>query len=160
MKKIDLLLNEYGESHQNKINKLIHWICVPNIFFSIIGMVWCIPDSFLDEFFNKDLQPYINWATLSLCLVLVYYIMLSIMLAIGMGVFSCICIYIAKIIHSNYDDLLLFISIGIFITAWIFQFIGHNIEGKKPSFFKDIQFLLIGPSWLLHFIYKKLRISY
>jgi uncharacterized membrane protein YGL010W len=40
------------------------------------------------------------------------------------------------------------------------QFIGHKIEGKKPSFFKDILFLLIGPLWLLSFIYKKVGISY
>ena len=52
------------------------------------------------------------------------------------------------------------ISVMIFIPAWIGQFIGHKIEGRKPSFFKDLQFLLIGPAWLLSFIYKKLGIRY
>ena len=51
-------------------------------------------------------------------------------------------------------------SLIIFVIAWIGQFIGHKIEGKKPSFFEDIQFLLIGPAWLLSFIYNKLGIKY
>ena len=71
MRKIDLLLEEYGESHLNKINKLIHWICVPAIFFSIVGLVWSIPIGFLQEFKINNFQ-YVNWATLTLCIV--YYI--------------------------------------------------------------------------------------
>ena len=50
------------------------------------------------------------------------------------------------------------LSMLIFIFACIGQFIGHKIEGQKPSFFEDIQFLLIGPAWLLSFIYKKLGV--
>jgi uncharacterized membrane protein YGL010W len=52
------------------------------------------------------------------------------------------------------------VCLALFIVAWIFQFIGHKIEGKKPSFFKDLQFLLIGPAWLLSFIYQKVGIRY
>ena len=46
------------------------------------------------------------------------------------------------------------------MLAWIGQFIGHKIEGEKPSFFEDLQFLLIGPAWLLGAIYQKLGIRY
>ena len=42
----------------------------------------------------------------------------------------------------------------VFVLAWIGQFIGHLIEGKRPSFFKDLQFLLIGPAWLMAFVYR------
>jgi uncharacterized membrane protein YGL010W len=49
---------------------------------------------------------------------------------------------------------------SVFIITWIFQFIGHTIEGQKPSFLKDLQFLLIGPIWLLGFILKKIGIKY
>jgi uncharacterized membrane protein YGL010W len=52
------------------------------------------------------------------------------------------------------------VSLIIFTGAWIGQFVGHKIEGKKPSFFKDLQFLLIGPAWLLSFIYRKIGITY
>jgi uncharacterized membrane protein YGL010W len=50
------------------------------------------------------------------------------------------------------------LALFVFVLAWIGQFIGHKIEGKKPSFIKDIQFLLIGPIWLLSDIYNKLKI--
>ncbi len=164
MKKIDALLNEYGESHQNKTNKLIHWLCVPLIFFSIVGLVWSIPQGPLDKitFFEYN---YINWATLSLCLVLVYYASLSILLTLGMTVFSIGCLYFTNVLENliyvkTIQMELWQISLIIFVIAWIFQFVGHKIEGKKPSFLKDLQFLLIGPAWLMHFIYKKLNIPY
>jgi len=52
------------------------------------------------------------------------------------------------------------VCLVIFIISWTGQFIGHKIEGKKPSFLDDIKFLLIGPIWLLHFILKKLSVRY
>jgi uncharacterized membrane protein YGL010W len=55
---------------------------------------------------------------------------------------------------------MVFASLGIFFVAWVGQFIGHKIEGKKPSFLEDLQFLLIGPAWLLHFIFKRLGVRY
>ena len=44
----------------------------------------------------------------------------------------------------------------LFVLAWVGQFIGHKIEGKKPSFFEDLQFLLVGPVWLLRFVYERM----
>ncbi len=81
------------------------------------------------------------------------------MLTLGMTFFSFICLYICNYIIELKLSIL-WISIAVFIGSWILQFIGHKIEGKKPSFLKDIQFLLIGPAWLMHFIYKKLNIKY
>ncbi len=164
MKKIDLLLNEYGESHQNKTNKLIHWLCVPAIFYSIVGLVWEIPLGPLADIKYNGFQ-YINWASLTLCLVFIYYLTLSPIITLGMIVFSIGCLYLTNItenliLEGSISIDLWAISLIIFALAWIFQFVGHKIEGKKPSFFKDVQFLLIGPAWLMHFVYKKLNISY
>jgi len=164
MRKIDSLLNEYGESHKNKTNKLIHWICVPLIFFSVVGLVWVIPKGPLENI-NIFEYEYINWATLVLCLVLAYYVSLSFLLTIGMSVFSIACLYFTNLLENLILEKIITIdlwqiSLIIFILAWIFQFIGHKIEGKKPSFLKDIQFLMIGPAWLMHFIYNKLNIKY
>ena len=157
MKKIDALLEEYGESHQNKTNKLIHWICVPLIYFSIVGLVRAIPFDLLSNY-SID-ENYLNWASISIVLVMIYYLTMSFQLTIGMSLFSLLCLFICnKIILLQLS--ILWISIIVFILAWIFQFIGHNIEGKKPSFLRDLQFLLIGPAWLMHFIYKKLNIKY
>jgi uncharacterized membrane protein YGL010W len=50
---------------------------------------------------------------------------------------------------------LLFFSLGLFSVAWIGQFYGHKVEGKKPSFFQDLQFLLIGPAWVVENLFAK-----
>ena len=91
--------------------------------------------------------------------------MLSPKLTIGMVIFSILCLFLTnwienKILTDNLDISLWIISVSIFVFSWIIQFIGHKIEGKKPSFLKDVQFLLIGPAWLMHFIYQKLNIRY
>ena len=160
MRKIDQLLNEYGESHQNSTNKMIHWICVPLIFFSVVALIWSIPEGPLENLFGGVDRPYLNWATLVLILVLVYYVTLSIPLAIGMLLFSTLCLFIAKNLDQMNFAPLWLIAVVIFVLAWIGQFYGHKVEGKKPSFLKDLQFLLIGPAWLMHFVLKKIGISY
>ncbi len=159
MRKIDQLLSEYGASHQNATNKTIHWICVPLIFFSIVGLVASIPSGILQSVLGEG-NPYANWATVALVLAVVYYVSLSIPLSIGMILFAVFCLFMVNIIiHLNVTPLWI-ISLAIFVVAWIGQFYGHKVEGKKPSFFKDVQFLLIGPAWLMHFIYKRLGIPY
>lgn len=156
MAKIDLLLEKYGESHQNGINKLIHWVCVPAIMFSLFGLLYSIP-------FFTERTLYTNWATYALLLALVYYMRLSKPMFVGFILIGGAMVYGVHAIYKfTYDDaiMLAIISFVIFAVAWIFQFIGHKIEGKKPSFLEDLQFLLIGPAWLLHFIFKKVGISY
>ena len=159
MRKIDLLLEEYGESHQNQTNKLIHWFCVPAIFFSVVGLIFSIPVGFLPDAL-PFLNNFANWATVVLLLVLIYYISLSPPLTLGMVFFSALCLAFANFLNIAFPGKLWVISLGIFVVAWIIQFYGHKIEGKKPSFFKDVQFLMIGPAWLMHFIYKKLGLNY
>jgi len=93
-------------------------------------------------------------------LVLIYYVSLSIPLGFGMFLFGLLCLFLVRLINDANIAPLWMISLIIFVVAWIGQFYGHKVEGKKPSFLKDIQFLLIGPAWLMHFIYRKLGISY
>jgi uncharacterized membrane protein YGL010W len=159
MRRIDELLSEYGESHQNHTNKTIHWICVPLIFFSIIGLIASIPAAGVQSFMGHG-NPYANWATVVLALVLIYYVTLSIPLSIGMMLFAAFCLILANYVVSIGIAPLWMVSLIIFVLAWVGQFYGHKVEGKKPSFFKDVQFLLIGPAWLMHFIYKRLGIPY
>ena len=159
MRKIDELLEEYGESHKNATNKLIHWICVPLIFFSVVGLIASIPSDIPRSVLGPT-SPYANWAGVVLIVVIVYYVSLSIPLSIGMMLFSVFCLFMVNVINILNIAPLWAICLGIFTVAWIGQFYGHLIEGKKPSFFKDLQFLLIGPAWLLHFIYKRLGIPY
>jgi uncharacterized membrane protein YGL010W len=158
MKKIEALFLEYGESHQHSTNKAIHWICVPLIFFSIVGLIASIPAAPLQGL--MDGSPYANWATLLMVLVIVYYVSLSIPLSIGMMLFGALCLFLVNLIVRINIAPLWLICLIIFVVAWIGQFYGHKVEGKKPSFLKDIQFLMIGPAWLMHFLYKKAGIPY
>ncbi|MZR29096.1 DUF962 domain-containing protein [Sneathiella litorea] len=155
-RRIFALLNEYGASHQNGTNKLIHWIAVPVIVWTIVALLWIIP---VPESLNS--VPYLNWATIALLLTIIYYAVLSWTLAIGMALFALLCIGVVQLYMSAppFSLALWQFAIGAFVIAWIFQFIGHKIEGKKPSFFKDVQFLLIGPAWLISFLYRKLNIK-
>jgi len=159
MRKIDQLLAEYGESHQNSTNKTIHWICVPLIFLSVVGLIASIPSSMVQSILGEN-NPYANWAAILLILVLIYYVSLSIPLSIGMMLFGVLCLFVINFIVQLDIAPLWLVSLGIFVVAWIGRFYGHKVEGKKPSFLKDVQFLLIGPAWLMHFIYKRVGIPY
>lgn len=159
MTDIQTLLNEYGESHQNKVNKTIHWICVPLIVFSLVGMLWAIPGGPLQSLVTGPLAPFANWATVFVILSLVYYIALSRVLFLAMIPVTAV-VLLGNYFVSQSGAPILLVSVGIFVGAWIGQFIGHKIEGKKPSFFKDLQFLMIGPAWLLSFIFGKAGIKF
>tara|TARA_B100001013_G_C24545213_1_gene416333 strand:- start:219 stop:677 length:459 start_codon:yes stop_codon:yes gene_type:complete len=151
MKPIEQWIEEYGESHQNPTNKAIHWVCVPLIMLSLLALISIIP-------FPIKNYSLLNWTMIFLLFAVIFYLRLSISVAIGM-----LLIAIGMIASINWikliDGEVWRLSLAIFIIAWIGQFIGHKIEGKKPSFFEDIQFLLIGPAWLLSFIYKKIGIK-
>jgi uncharacterized membrane protein YGL010W len=153
MKSLQQWLAEYGESHQNETNKTIHWICVPTIFFSVVGLLYSVKLPWLIA------GTPLNLAMLVMLLVILYYFSLSKTLWIGMLLFGSFCLSVCYFIEqANFVPLWLFCVIA-FVLAWIGQFYGHKVEGKKPSFFKDLQFLMIGPAWLMSFIYKKLGIG-
>ncbi len=155
MRSVQNWLDEYSVSHQDPVNKRIHWVCVPLIMLSALGMLWTVPR----PAFFFSLSPYLNWATLLILASLIYYLMLSVRLAAGMLLVSAAMCFIIELL-AGLPWPLLWTSSAIFAAAWIGQFIGHKIEGRKPSFFKDLQFLLIGPLWLLADAYKKLGFAY
>lgn len=156
MASIHPLLDEYGESHRNPTNKLIHWICVPVIVWTVIALLWAAP---FPAALQSEVVP-VNWATIALVLAQIYYFRLSPMLAIGVLMFNVLLLWLTAIADQAAPWPLWQMAAGLFVLAWIGQFIGHLIEGKRPSFFKDLQFLLIGPAWLMSWLYKKLDIQY
>ena len=141
-RQVHTLLAKYAENHLNPTNELIHFICVPAIVLSIIGLVWAI-------------HPLLALATVLLSLI--YYCTLSVPLAFGMVLMSCLMLWLLSMLPQGQ---VLQFSLAIFVVAWIGQFIGHKIEGKKPSFFEDVRFLLIGPLFVLGFLYRRLNIDY
>jgi uncharacterized membrane protein YGL010W len=107
-----------------------------------------------------SVADYFNVATLFLVASLIFYFRLSPPLAAGM--LAIAVLFLALIIgygRAGWTPVWS-VALGIFVAAWILQFIGHKIEGKKPAFFQDLQFLLIGPLWLLGFIYRRVGIPY
>ncbi len=140
-RRIDQLLDHYGESHQNPGNELIHFVAIPLIVFSLIGLLhWA--------------HPYLAMAAIAGSIM--YYARLSNVFMISMTLLAVLCLYLAGLL----GDALLPVSIGVFVVSWIFQFIGHKLEGKKPSFLEDLQYLLIGPLFVLSKLFLKLGIKW
>ena len=138
---IDALLTHYGESHQNPRNELIHYIAIPLIVFSLIGVLhWIHP----------------TLALITIAGSIVYYARLSTIFMVAMTLAAALCLYIAGLL----GEALLPVSITVFVVSWVFQFIGHKIEGKKPSFFEDLQYLLVGPLFVLSKLFLKLGVKW
>lgn len=148
------LFEEYGESHRNPVNVGVHWVAVPAIFFSIVALLYAIPGV---EVPGLGALRVIHLVVAG---ILVYYLLRSISLAVGVGLFTGLCVWLAAWLDGHAGWPLWAIASGLFLLAWIAQFIGHGVEGRKPSFLKDLQFLLIGPAWLLAKIYKRMGIPY
>lgn len=147
-------LAEYGVSHRHPTNKLLHWICVPVIVLALLGALASLPvPAALSAY------PVLNWASLACAVALLYYLALSPALAAGMRLaFAGLLALTAGLARLPWP--LWLTSLAIFVLAWVGQFAGHAVEGRRPSFFKDLQFLLIGPLWLLAAAYRRLRLPY
>ena len=149
----DKLFREYGASHQHPVNKAIHWFAVPVIFVSVVALLTLMP------FPATPLN--VNFAHLAAVGALFFYVNLSPRLAVGMAAFMLLSFQLVGAVEAAGYSVAR-VSVAAFVVAWVFQFLGHSsvFEGKKPSFFKDLFFLLVGPAWLMHFLYKKAGISY
>jgi uncharacterized membrane protein YGL010W len=155
MRSIDQWLDEYGESHRHPVNKLLHWICVPPIVLSVIGFLRSVPAPAVLE----SVSPWLDWAALVAVAAAIYYLVLSPALALG-AVVALLALFALSGALEALPLPLWASSLAIFVIAWIGQFVGHAIEGRRPSFFKDLQFLLIGPLWLLAALYRGLGLRF
>ena len=153
MKNAQEYFDEYAVSHQNETNQTIHYICVPLIFFSVIGLLMSIPTTLLENTFGLYNPLLENWAVVVGVFISIFY------LRLGFWYFTEMLFVILVSIIGNFwlgnTVNLLYASLIIFILAWIGQFYGHKIEGAKPSFLKDLEFLLIGPLWVIQKLNKK-----
>jgi uncharacterized membrane protein YGL010W len=139
---IHTLLVQYADSHRNPTNELIHFVCVPLIVLSLLGIVWAI-------------HPLLALAASAAALH--YYFKLSRPFAYGMLAMLAVMLGLLALMPPF---TVLPLSIAIFVVAWIGQFIGHKIEGKKPSFLDDLRFLLVGPLFVLGFLYRRFNLAY
>src|SRR5277367_176116 len=149
-------IDDYGDSHRSAANKALHWICVPVIAWCVLGLLWSLP-------FPGGIRaeyPVATWAGVAVLAASIYYSLLSIPLALGALPLLIASLWSFDRIEHATTVPLWGLCAFLFVVAWIGQFIGHGIEGKRPSFFKDVQFLMIGPLWLLADVYRRLRIRF
>jgi uncharacterized membrane protein YGL010W len=140
-RRIDQLLQHYGTSHQNPGNEVIHFIAIPLIMLGLVGMLF-------------TLHPYVAYAFVVASMV--YYARLSVVFLTAMVVWSAITLALVFAMGAR----VLTISVAIFVGAWIMQFIGHKMEGKKPSFFEDVQYLWVGPLFVLSKLFEKIGVRW
>ena len=140
-RRVEQLIAHYGQSHQNPGNEVIHFIAIPLIMLSLVGML-------------VALHPFVAYAFVAASMV--YYARLSVVFFVTMVVWSALTIAVVLMMGAN----VLPISVAIFVGAWILQFVGHKMEGKKPSFFEDIQYLWVGPLFVLSKLFGKLGVAW
>lgn len=143
VRKVDALLDHYGLSHTHPVNELIHFIAIPAIMLSLVGMVFAIHPALAVLFFASSM---------------VYYIRLSWRFTVCMVLVSSVLLAAVDALDAR--GVLLQVSVAVFVVAWIFQFIGHHLEGKKPSFFEDLQYLLVGPLFVLSKLFLRLGVCW
>jgi uncharacterized membrane protein YGL010W len=150
---VDRFLGNYSEDHRNATNQLIHWICVPLIVWTVVALLWVIP-----------VPPGLGrpglWAGLALVAAMMFYLRLSRPLALGLLLFFAALLAVTWWLHGMLgSSALLWSAVAVFVLAWIAQFVGHQIEGKRPSFLTDLVYLLIGPMWLMSKLFRRIGVA-
>ena len=140
-RRIDELLNHYAQSHLHPTNERIHFAAIPLIMLSLIGLLFCV----------HPLAAYVF-----ILASMIYYLRLSLPFTAAMTVWSALML---ALVHAMGEQRL-FICLAIFVGAWVMQFIGHKMEGRKPSFFEDVQYLWIGPLFVLRPLLMKFHIRW
>lgn len=152
---IDRWFASYSGDHRNALNVRIHTIAVPAITWSVIALLWCVPVPPGGWF-----RPGI-FAALGMVAAGSFYLRNSRVLGIAMlAVFVAMgaaCWWIVEVFGTR---TLLWTAIAVFVIAWIAQFIGHKLEGRKPSFLTDLTYLLIGPAWVVAKVLRKMGIAW
>ena len=155
IRRIEVLLAEYEQNHNNPTNKAIHYFAVPVITWAMLAMLWYLPTPALFE-----REPYLNWATIFCAFAIIYYLTLSVPLALGMVIFSVIASVTIGFSEANASVPLIYIAAPVFISAWVFLAVGHMIEDRSLSLLIDLKFLAIEPVWLMHALFRCLRIPH
>jgi uncharacterized membrane protein YGL010W len=151
---VERLLGNYSDDHRNPINQRVHWVCVPLIIWTVFALVWVIP---VPEALGR---PGL-WAGLAMAAALGYYFRLSRPLALALLIAFSAYAALTWWLHQRLGTTaLLWTAVTVFVLAWVGQFIGHEIEGRRPTFLTDLQYLLIGPLWLVAKLMRRLGIAY
>jgi uncharacterized membrane protein YGL010W len=148
------LFASYNGDHRNTTNQAIHVIAVPAIAWSVIALLWCVPP--LITWFKPGV-----WAAVAMFAAWCWYNRQSRSLGYGMLAAFFLAAMSCRVVEQQLGLHILWkLALGVFVVAWIAQFVGHHIEGKRPSFLTDLVYLLVGPVWVLAKAYRKLGWTY
>ena len=151
---IDRWFAGYSSHHQHPANQRIHVVAVPAILWSVIALLWTLP--VVATWFRPGL-----WAALAMFFAWMFYYRASRPLGFGMlAVLVAMAWFTRWLYYALGATQLLYVALAVFALAWIAQFVGHRIEGRKPSFLTDLTYLLIGPAWVLAKLYRRLGWAY
>ena len=154
MRSIHDWFGSYSADHANATNRAIHWVCVPVILWCVVAALWVIP------VFDRWMKPGF-WAFVAMFCAFLFYYRLSRAVGLAMAAVFIVCGLIASGLYAALGPRnLLWLAIALFVLAWIGQFVGHIIEGKRPSFFTDLVYLLIGPAWLTSKLMRRVGLRY
>ena len=143
-------LDSYSNDHRNPVNQVFHWCCVPPIVWSVIALLWAIPVP------QAWLRPG-AWAVAAMVLAFYWYWRRSRRLALALLIAFAVLGLVTNFLYWKLGAAhLCWLAVGVFVVAWIGQFIGHKFEGRKPSFLTDLAYLLIGPAWLMAKLLRRL----
>jgi len=141
--KMEELLSRYSNDHRHIWNQRIHKIAVPALLASSVGMF-----TTLGRFFLPEIRL-LSGGNLQIVFMLIWYGVLDRRLPRVMAPLLFGAAALITYIDRNHGDLLWPLCLGVFFMGWIFQFIGHRLEGNKPAFFSEFNYLMVGPMWVM-----------
>jgi uncharacterized membrane protein YGL010W len=140
-RRVDQLLAHYAQSHRHPANEAIHFVAIPLILVSLLGLLWGVHPAVAGAFVGASLA---------------WYLTLSLPFALAMTVWGVGALTLVWAMGGWRTEL----SVGLFVGAWILQFVGHRIEGRKPSFLEDLRYLWVGPLFVLGHLFRRLGLAW
>lgn len=134
-------LARYGEYHRNRRNVTTHLVGIPMIVLAVVVLL------------SRPLFAFSGFATtpamIASLLAALWYLRLDrrfgIVMALLLALLQLVGLELAALPTAQW----LGWGIGLFVVGWIFQFIGHGFEGRKPAFVDDLKSLLVGPLFVV-----------
>ncbi len=142
-KKLISLMRNYRRYHQKKWTIFSHFIGIPLVTFSLFIFFGWIKIN-VPGFFSLSV------AWLGVIIFAIYYLLLDLMIGAAATIMLIVLCAIASIFTTmGPTTLSLKIFIITFILGWIFQLIGHAIEGKKPALLDNfVESVFIAPFFI------------
>lgn len=154
MTSADTWLEAYGRGPARLDAGILMWVCVPLSIFGLTGLLWSVP---VPEIFSNAVV--LNWGTVFLMATVVYYFIVSINLAFGALPFIVLDVAVVSWLDSLASPLWP-VSAAMLLSAAAAQLISERLRGRSISVLRDLQYIMLGPLWLLAAIYRRLGIPY